>query len=93
MKWNLKYINEHLNIEKDGITIISFNQNQKILEFILSSKKNIKFLIELGDYFSVKRIKLQTKDIELSFLNSLIKKSYTYYDYIDSFFKMFIDLK
>ena len=93
MKWNLKYINEHLNNEKDGITIISFNQNQKILEFILSSKKNIKFLIELGDYFSVKRIKLQTKDIEISFLNSLIKESYTYYDYIDSFFKMFIDLK
>ena len=93
MKWNLKYINEHLNIEKDGITIISFNQNQKILEFILTSKKNIKFLIELGDYFSVKRMESQTKELELSFLNSLINKSYTYYNYIDSFFKMFIDLK
>ena len=93
MKWNLEYINEHLNIEKDGITIISFNQNQKIFEFILSSKKNIKFLIELDDFFNVKRMESQTKDIELSFLNSLIKKSYTDYDYIDSFFKMFIDLK
>ena len=93
MNRNLKYINEHLNIEKDGIIIISFNQNQKLLEFSLSSKKNIKFSIELDDYFGVKRMKLKSKDIKQSFINSLINKSYTDYDYIDSFFKMLVDLK
>ena len=93
MNRNLKYINEHLNIEKDGIIIISFNQNQKLLEFSLSSKKNINFSIELYDYFTVKRMKLKSKDIEQSFINSLINKSYTDYDYINSFFKMLVDLK
>ena len=93
MNRNLKYINEHLNIEKDGIIIISFNQNQKLLEFSLSSKKNIKFSIELDDYFGVKRMKLKSKDIEQSFINSLINKSYTYYDYIHDFFKMLVTLK
>ena len=93
MNRNLKYINEHLNIEKDGIIIISFNQNQKLLEFSLSSKKNINFSIELDDYFGVKRMKLKSKDIEQSFINSLINKSYTYYYYINSFFKMLVDLK
>ena len=93
MNRNLNYINEHLNIEKDGIIIISFNQNQKILDFILSSKKNIKFSIELDDYFTVKRMKLKSKDIKQSFINSLINKSYTYYYYIGSFFKMLVNLK
>ncbi len=93
MNRNLKYINEHLNIEKDGIIIISFNQNQKLLEFSLSSKKNINFSIELNGYFNVKRMKLKSKDIEQSFINSLINKSYTYYYDIDSFFKMLVDLK
>ena len=93
MNRNLKYINEHLNIEKDGIIIISFNQNQKLLEFSLSSKKNINFSIELDDYFGVKRMKFKSKDIKQSFINSLINKSYTDYDYINSFFKMLVDLK
>ena len=93
MNRNLKYINEHLNIEKDGIIIISFNQNQKLLEFSLSSKKNIKFSIELDNYFTVKRMKLKSKDIEQSFINSLINKSYTDYYDIGSFFKMLVDLK
>ena len=93
MNRNLKYINEHLNIEKDGIIIFSFNQNQKLLEFSLSSKKNIKFSIELDNYFMVKRMKFKSKDIEQSFINSLINKSYTHYYYINSFFKMLVDLK
>ena len=93
MNRNLKYINEHLNIEKDGIIIISFNQNQKLLEFSLSSKKNINFSIELDDCFSVKRMKFKSKDIKQSFINSIINKSYTDYDYINSFFKMLVDLK
>ena len=93
MNRNLDYINEHLNIEKDGIIIISFNQNQKLLEFSLSSKKNINFSIELYDYFTVKRMKLKSKDIKQSFINSIINKSYTDYDYINSFFKMLVDLK
>ena len=93
MNRNLEYINKHLNIEKDGIIIISFNQEQKLLEFSLSSKKNIKFSIELDDNFTIKRIKSKTKDIEQSFINSLINKSYTYYYYIDDFFKMLVNLK
>ena len=93
MNRNLEYINEHLNIIEDGIIIISFNQNQKLLEFSLSSKNNIKFSIELDDYFSVKRMKLKSKDIEQSFINSLINKSYTYYAHIHDFFKMLVTLK
>ena len=93
MNRNLKYIYEHLNIKKDGIIIISFNQNQKKLEFTFSSKQNIKFLIELDYNFGVKRIKLLTKDIEQSFLNLLIRNSLTYYNYIKTFFKMFVGLK
>ena len=93
MNRNLEYINEHLNIIEDGIIIISFNQNQKLLEFSLSSKKHIKFSIELDDTFNVKTIKFKSKDIEQSFINSLINKSYTYYDYIHDFFKMLVTLK
>ena len=93
MNRNLEYINEHLNIIEDGIIIISFNQNQKLLEFSLSSKKHIKFSIELDDTFNVKTIKFKSKDIEQSFINSLINKSYTDYDDIDDFFEMLVNLK
>ena len=39
MNRNLKNNNKNSNIEKDGIIIISFNQNKKLLEFSLPLKK------------------------------------------------------
>ncbi len=44
-----------MNKEKDGINITLFNENQKYLEFYLTSNKNKKFELELYYFYGAKK--------------------------------------
>ena len=92
----MKFINEHLNKEKDGINIALFNKEQKYLEFYLTSNKNIKFELELYDHYYPKTLKFESiepnlfKNIEIfiqlnnksfNFISDFIKKLDEIYKY------------
>ena len=78
---NKNFINAHLNKEKDGLNITTFN-NIDYLEFYLSSSKNIIFKLELyDDYLGPKKLifdKLHFKD---NFIDSLKKEAIEYNNY------------
>ena len=84
----MKFINEHLNKEKDGINITLFNKEQNYLEFYLTSNKNKKFELELYYYYGPAKLKFET--ISLIFfknpqiIEKLNNKSFTY---LSDFFK------
>ena len=77
-----------MNKEKDGINITLFNEDKKYLEFYLTSNKNIKFELELYDYYGPKKLKFKFitqkffKNTELS--KELDNKSF---EYLSEFFK------
>ena len=56
----MKFINEHLKKEKDGINITLFNKDQRYLEFYLTSNKNKKFELELYNYYGPKKLKFES---------------------------------
>ena len=56
----MKFINEHLNKEKDEINITLFNKQQKYLVFYLTSNKNKKFELELYQNYAPKKLKFET---------------------------------
>ena len=86
----MKFINEHLNKEKDGINITLFNKEQKYLEFYLTSNKNKKFELELYDYYGPKKLKFETisllkeKFFKKEIIEELNNKSFKY---LSDFFK------
>ena len=85
---NKNFINEHLNKEKDGLNITTFN-NKNYLEFYLSSSKNIIFKLELYDeYLGAKKLIFDKIYLKDNFINSLKEQSGKYYDYLSDFFKM-----
>ena len=84
----MKFINEHLNKEKDGINITFFNKEQRYLEFYLTSNKNKKFELELDCCYGVKKLKFESikpnlfKNIEI-----FIQLNNTSFGYLSDFFK------
>jgi len=90
----MKFINEHLNKEKDQINIILFDKNQYYIEFYLSSNKNTKFELELYDnYYGPKKLNFVSikqkffKNTEIS--KELYNKSFKY---LFEFFKKLNEL-
>ncbi len=84
----MKFIIEHLNIEKDGINITLFNKDQKYLEFYLTSNKNTKFELELYYYYGPKKLIFESiksnlfKNIEI-----FIQLNNKSFGYLSDFFK------
>ncbi len=62
----MKYINEHLNNEKDGINITLFDQNQCYLEFYLTSNNNQKYKLELNNFYFPKILKCEFVELNIS---------------------------
>ena len=67
----MKYINEHLNKEKDGINITLFDQNQCHLEFYLTSNKNQKYELELNNFYAPKILKCEFVELNISKISKL----------------------
>ena len=81
-----------MNKEIDGFKIISFNKDKRILEFYLSSFKNKIFTLELYNYLGVSKLIFDKIYLKENFIYSLKQQSGKYYEYLDDFFKMFIQI-
>ena len=62
----MKYIDEHLNKEKDGINITLFDKNQYYLEFYLTSNQNQKYELELNNFYFPKILKCEFIELNIS---------------------------
>ena len=78
--------------EIDGFNIISYNQNNKFIEFYLSSFNNTIFKLELYGYLGAKQLIFDKIYLKDNFINSLKHQSGNRYDYLSDFFKMIIRL-
>ena len=88
----MKFINEHLNQEKDGINITTFNKEQYSLEFYLTSNKNQKFELQLYDYYGPKFLKFEFIKEKLDKYTEISKKLNKSYGKISDFFKKIDEL-
>ena len=91
---NKNFINAHLNKEKDGLNITTFN-DKNYLEFYLSSSKNIIFKLELyDDYLGPKKLIFDKLHFKNNFINSVKKEAKENnwgYGYLPNFFDMLIE--
>ena len=74
-----------MNKEIEGFKIISYNENEKILEFHLSSLKNKIFKLELYGYFGVHKLIFDKIFLKQSIIDSL-KQFEKRYNYLNDFF-------
>ena len=84
----------HLNKEIDGFNIISYNNkdDNKFIEFYLSSFKNTIFKLELYSSLGAQKLIFDSINLKDNFINSLEQKSGEYFYYLRDFFKMIIKL-
>ncbi len=76
----------------EGFKIISFNEDERILEFCLSSFKNKIFKLELYSYLGVDKIIFDKINLNDNFINSLKQQSIETYPLLNDFFLMITKL-
>ncbi len=76
----------------EGFKIISFNEDERILEFCLSSFKNKIFKLELYSYLGVSKIIFDKIYLKENVIDSLKQQSGKTYNYLNKFFKMIIEI-